>query len=261
MHDYAIAVPSHRRAKLFAEKTLNYLRMCGVDDGEIDIYVSDKQDVEEYKYPSVVWTGAKNVAEKFNFIHGHYAPGTRVVVLEDDVELVDKNGPMYAFDDLVQRAFDEVGAGGIWGIAPHSNGFYFSGKVTRTLKLVVAHCFGFVSTNAPELEVTQLGKSDYERTCRYFTTYGEVLRMDMVGVKTTSYVQEGGMQSQHSRDERAVFERAACDYLVQRYPHLLRHNTKKKSLFAELSFRPCKYSVAELQNVQDVIDKCLGYTT
>jgi hypothetical protein len=123
------------------------------------------------------------------------------------------------------------------GLLPHSNAFYFSGKVTRSLKLVVAHCFGFVGSRCDDLRVTCPSKTDYERTCRYFVRYGFVVRHDMVGVKTKSYVAAGGMQAVHSHSERAALERASVDYITRRWPHLVAEKKKASSPFAEMRFR------------------------
>ncbi len=60
-------------------------------------------------------------------------------------------------------------------------------------------------------------------------------------MKTKSYTQEGGMQANHTRDERAQMEQESCDYLVRKYPHFVRHNSKKKSLFAELSLKVLRW--------------------
>jgi len=81
-----------------------------------------------------------------------------------------------------------------------------------------------------------LSGDDDNEAVSWASSAGEVVRLDSYGVKTKSYTQEGGMQAQHSQKERAKMERAACYYLVRRYPRLIRLNTKKKSLFTELSF-------------------------
>lgn len=253
--EYRIAVPSHRRSEMFKSKTLAYLQQTNVDMSRVDVFLSDEQDAEEYgDLPAnVLVTQAKDVTEKFNFIHYNYPKGTNVFVMEDDVELIEGLGGnekrvLQDLDAMVSRGFEEIPLGGLWGVAPHSNAFFFSGKVKHGLMLVVAHAFGFVSTHDDYLAVTQRGKSDYERTCRYFVKYGEVIRLDSYGCKTNSYTQVGGMQSQHSRSERAAFEQAACDYLVASFPALINHNPKKKSLFAELRFnRTCTVLSRELR--------------
>jgi hypothetical protein len=255
--DYVVAVPSHRRSELFASKTLAYLRTTDVQLSRVQVFLSDTSDVAAYKKAApkvklvVPTTPITNVRDKFNAIHAAYPAGTRVFVMEDDVELVTgkpgKNGltALTALDAMVRAGFAATPVG-LWGVAPHANAFYFSGKVTHTLKLAVAHAFGFTATGDPALAVRQPSKTDYERTCRYFAQYGMVGRMDMVGVRTNSYTQPGGMQADHTREARAELERVSCEYLVRRFPHMLEHNHTKPSMFAELRFKRCTLPLEQL---------------
>ena len=104
--------------------------------------------------------------------------------MEDDVIVTGKDRKPYMdLKGLIENGFKELNGAGIFGIAPHNNPFYMTGKVTKTLKLVVAHAFGFVKEEDDWLLVSQIGKSDYERTCRYFLKYGNVLRLDFAGVR------------------------------------------------------------------------------
>lgn len=264
MSSYNIAIPTHRRADLFEQKTLAQLRASNVSLGQVMLFLSDDEDAEAYwrfGLPMCV-TGAASLTEKFNTIHNAYLPGSQVVVMEDDIELVEavtpgKNGvrPLADLVGLIEAGFASLDGRGIWGIAPHSNAFYMTGKVSRTLKLVVAHCFGFVATRNPALQVTQPSKTDYERTLRYFVEYGETVRLDWVGVKTKSYTQPGGLQSELTRDARTLAEQTACDYLVAHWPHLIEHNRSKQSLFAELKFKRCTMGRDELRSFQSALER------
>lgn len=236
MH-YKIAVVSHRRPHILARLTYKMLKESTVAMEDVTLFLSDEQDAREYAIvplPQVI-TASANVRDKFNFVHGFYPKGTRVLVLEDDITLIDKsNAALRDINAMAEIGFSSIGEYGIWGIAPHANTFYFSGKVTHTLKLVVAHCFGYVATNDPALAVTQLSKTDYERTLLYFQRYGCVTRLDMYGVKTKSYTQEGGMQSDYTLEARHIVEQTACDYLVKRFDGLVAANKTKQSLHPEL---------------------------
>lgn len=281
---FVIAIPSHRRADRLKE-TLDWLYSTAAPEAaqEVRIFLSDERDLHDYKktlrewcppdsngpvaHPKLKVTGVHNVIEKFNAIHMYYRKGTRVFVLEDDVTVVVPNErqrprPMEGEEllDVIMSGFTHVGRAGLWGIVPHSNPYYFGGKITTSLKLVVAHAFGFVSTKDPRLKVTQMGKSDYERTILYFIRYGKVVRVDTAGCLTKSYTAKGGIQSNLTRDERAEAELESCDYLVRRYGHLIRHNTKKKSLFAELKFsRRMEENPALLQALQQLKDVKNGF--
>ncbi len=273
---FSIAIPSHRRADRLKE-TLDWLSTTTVLEAakEVRIFLSDRRDRIDYEKMrkesghliDLEVTGAHNVTEKFNAIHMHYPKGTKVFVLEDDVTVVVPNErqrprPMQDEEllDLIVLGFTTVGRGGLWGVVPHSNPYYFGGRVTTSLKLVVAHAFGFVSTQDPRLKVTQIGKSDYERTILYYIRYGRVTRVDTAGCLTKSYTAKGGIQSDLTREDRHAAELASCDYLVRRYGHLIKHNTKKKSLFAELRFARLKEdNPALLQALQQQKDARNGF--
>ena len=264
-----IAIPSHRRSKLLKEKTLKVLMENKIPFDMVDIHLSDDGDSAEYADIQInkIVTGSKNVTEKFNSIHNYYPAGTQVVVMEDDIEeLVFGYGENVKTKftnllELCERGFSEIPFGGIWGIVPHHNAFFMKNRSTDDFKLVVAHLFGFISTRDKRLEVTQIGKSDYERTILYYILYGRTVRLDMVGVKTNSYVSEGGMQSDLNGMARFVKERESVKYLSTRYPHLCKKNDKKSetSKFDELSFIRNSYSQKKLQEAQRRIDEKLGY--
>lgn len=245
---FFLAIPSHRRAAVLEAQTLAFLRGQNLRPEQIHVFLSDKSDAKAYaglldRGERAIVTGCKNLRDKFNFIHNYFPIGSRVVVMEDDVAPLEKGDgvnqkrPVEDLPALVARGFEAVADGGIWGVAPHANVFYMSGKVTRTLKLVVAHLFGFVSTHHKDLEVVALAKTDYERTLRYYLRYGETVRLDWVGVKTKSYTAAGGLQSDFSREARAAVEEESVDYLVRTFAGMVARNEKKKSLFPELSLK------------------------
>lgn len=246
MKDYVIAIPTHRRRRILEEQTLKYLNQTNVDMGRVTLFLSDRRDSEDYRDLDVkkITTKAGNVQAKFNFIHNHYPVGTPVFLMEDDVEIIrglkrgtNETKTCCDLDKLIRRGFECVGLGGIFGVAPHSNAFFFTHKETPTLKLVVAFAFGFISTRREDLEVSAPSKTDYERTCKYWLRYGETWRLDSYGVQTKSYNQEGGIQAEMGSDVRAEKEQEACDYLVKTYPTLCAHKPKRSSPFAEIKFK------------------------
>ena len=255
---YHIAIPSHRRWEIFKEKTLAYLQRTNVDMARVTVFLSDSEDMQAYNDCPIsvkcVETGAKNVTEKFNAIHDFYEKGEEVFVMEDDISLIlglggNEKMELHDLHQLITKGFERIPLGGLWGLAPHDNSFFFSMKEKEGLMLVVAHAFGFVSTQNPELAVTQIAKSDYERTLRYFVKYGSVHRLDWVGAKTKSYTQKGGMQSDHSREERYAHERDAVDYMCKMWPHFVSENVKKKSIFPELNLSRKAFTPTDIRRL------------
>lgn len=267
MKPFVIAIPSYRRRALFEKKTLAWLRSTDVPDALVHVVVSDHADAAAYAdlgvrvlVPPRPTTG---LTDKFNAIHHGWPAGTRVVVLEDDVQLVqgskiDRPKPLLQAMEMFERAFAEA-QGKLWGVVPHSNGFFFPGGVSTALRLIVAHCFGFTTTHNPALECTLPMKSDYERTCLHYVAQGGVTRINSVGVKTNSYTQAGGLQAEHERAARADLERLSVAELCRRWPHLLTKNEKKQSLFEEVSLRRSPTIQAEaLADYQRLLDASNG---
>jgi len=271
---YNVAIPSHRRATSLRERTLAYLCTTDVTIDRVRVFVSDEEDEAAYRVSCADLiergmllhrTDTKGATAKFNAIHNYYPIGERVFVIEDDIALIagtepgkNKKEPLTKLNDAVLRGFDEIPLGGIWGIAPHDNAFYFSGKVKHTLLLVVAHAFGFISTRDPSLEVRCGSKTDYERTCLYFVRYGEVVRLDWIGVRTSSYTAPGGMQASLSREQRAAVELLAVAQLAERFPLLIEPNVGKDSMFAEMRFKRCKLAPTVLRAKQSEHEAALA---
>lgn len=253
------------------DKTLQYLRDCGIKDEEIHIFVSNVDEADKYKDHvgecNIIVPGVpiETVTEKFNFIHNYFGDGEKVFVMEDDIkELVVMNPKTKKVSKLTDLSFIERGfqfcekaQTKLFGIIPHNNGFYMQYKVSSKLKFCVAHAYGFIAERCKETEVTQIGKSDYERTILYFLKYGSIVRFNYIGVTTASYTTEGGMD----KEDRAQHEVDSCNYLVRRYPHFIRHNTKKESMYKELSFKNVKNDYTYWRGVQDMRDMELGYDT
>ena len=252
-----IFIPTHDRPEGI-KKTLEFITNSNFD-GEINLCLSPGQE-KDYFYlkdeygVKLIKTDAHNVIEKFNFIHDAVVEGGEAFVIEDDVVIIGKDRkPVKDLKNLIKEGFDSLKGAGLFGLSPHSNPFYMSGKITRTLKLTVAHAFGFVKEDDDWLKVTQIAKSDYERTCRYFLKYGEIVRLDFYGVKTVSYTAKGGMQSDMDYSEINQKERDAVDYLCETFPMLLKENKKKKSLHPELSFKRCKLPDFQLRMLMNGI--------
>ena len=275
MENYKIAIPSYKRSGIIKERTLNYLSRCGVDMDNVYVFTSNKKEADEYK-ESTAGIGCRvicplidinTVTEKFNYIHSYFSEGTNVFVMEDDIKnLVRITANIQCTKPSVceNLAFVRVGFEycrkantKLFGIAPHNNGFYMSYNVSTNLKLIVAHAYGFISDHSRDLFVTQIGKSDYERSILYFLKFGSVVRFNNIGVTTNSYTTDGGMD----RDGRYEHERDSCNYLVTRYPHFIKYNKKKKSKYPELLFNRVVQDRAYWRVIQEQRDMELGYVT
>lgn len=257
--NFEIAIPTYRRSDVAFKFTLGYLRDCpGLDWARVTLFVSDDEDFVNYSMaceaagikPQIVVTHAASLREKFNFIHRHYAPGARVVLFEDDIkQLSIKAGEkkLERWTNIVaefEGAFSlcEWKGARLFGVCPFANAFYMKEAVSYNLKFIVANCFGFIATGDPAREITLDAKSDYERTLLYYIHDSAVVRLNYVCVVTNNYTTAGGLQTELADGRRLEAERAACDYLTRRYPHLIQINAKreKTSRYPELTIRQVK---------------------
>ena len=260
------AIPSHRRADTIGEKTIKMLLDNGVDPDDIQVFISPDDDYEKVRsFCEVQVTPAKNVVEKFNYIHNYYPEHTPVVFVEDDIELLKAKGDgkneLLPFNDLpklaeqmFELAYEERTK--LWGISSNANPFYMKKSYSVGFKFVVANLFGFYSTRDPFLAISQQMKSDYERTLLYFVKYGSVCRHDGICAITKNYRNPGGLQE--IKSSRARLEDEACRNLVRRFPHLIEINEKKSktSMYRELKLKTQRRrGLYDWMAIQKQIDK------
>lgn len=245
------AIPTYKRSALLGTLTLGYLRSCGIDNDQIDVFVSNHEELIDYLqvFPELDFINADvaNVRDKFNFIHSYYPPDTNVVVLEDDLNSIKKligynklevelnltNECTKAFDLMLEKQVF------LCGINSNSNPFFMKqDTISEGFKFVVANMYLFIQTNPPVL-ITQHSKTDYERTILYFERFGKLLRLDYLCPITKNYTIPGGMQE--IKAQREQVEEDSVNYLTKKYPHLCKPNINKKSMYAEMSLTQMKH--------------------
>lgn len=250
--NFRVAIPSYKRPQLIQELTLNCLAGGGIPDSSVDVFVSSQEEADVYRAAlagreiTVVYeTPLNDLREKFNFIHLFYAPGTNVVVFEDDIKNLsykageNKLEPFTDFANTFAKAFKLCSQNNtkLWGISPYSNAFYMKPGASFGLKFIVANVFGFVSTNDPELLLRVSCKSDYERTLLNWAKFGALVRLDGLCAITKNYDNAGGLTHDVDEDGRKQQELASCRYLTKRFGHLISLNENKESRYPELKIR------------------------
>jgi len=240
-----IAIPTHNRWNLIQGLTLGYLKDCGVAEEAIDLFVGDEAEAAEYRRVcrcGIIVTGATNVRDKFNYIHTWYRAGEHVMVVEDDLKAVEKlagYNKLVVHHDLLQDAVKAFNAchhnkTALWGISSNSNPFFLKDQVSVGFKFIVANLYGFIQSDPP-ITVTQMSKTDYERTILYYKKYGSVVRLDYLCPITKNYKTAGGMSD--VQGQRYQLEEDSVNYLTTTYSDLCTKNETKKSQFPEMSLR------------------------
>src|SRR6056300_994847 len=89
---FRIAIPTIARAETIKKKTINYLAKTDIDFSEVDLFLSDGNELEAYKeslkdYPiNFIVTNKKHVNTQRNFIVDYYKEGQLFFGNEDDIK-------------------------------------------------------------------------------------------------------------------------------------------------------------------------------
>lgn len=265
------AIPSYQRAHLIYDLSLKMLLANKIPENQIKVFVSSPQELLAYTKSirsrgvdvDIILAKSTNVVEKFNFVHNYFTPGTRVVFVEDDISALRiKTGENTLSEylrlaELAEASFQVCEKEGtcLWGISSNANPFYMKDGMSVGFKFVVANLFGFIATKEKFLEVSNICKSDYERTLLYYVKYGSIVRNDGICAITKNYKTAGGLQEMGGA--RKDLEEKACRALVKRFPHLIEINEKKSkiSMYMELKLKTRKKADGmDLMAMQKIMD-------
>lgn len=229
--DYAVAIPSYRRAKILEEKTLAMLQKGGVAADRICIFVASEEEGAAYAaaLPKVLYgkivVGVLGITPQRRFIAGHYPEGKCVVSIDDDVASLHElrsdgtsgTGVVQDVHGFFIRAFRECQKERLflWGVYPVNNHFFMTPKVTHDFKFVLATLYGFINRRAANLLPTVAEKEDYEMSLLYYLKDGGVVRFNGLSVKTRFHNPVGGLGAVSGRFEA---NEAAAQALARRYP-------------------------------------------
>ena len=249
--EYAVAIPSYRRAKTLRDNTLALLSRTSISASSITVFVADDDEEREYRavlpaeqYGKLV-VAVPGMAAVRNFISDFYPEGTRILWIDDDmkdvVRFVDKEtmeSIVPTFSDFVKNAFSRADMEGasMWGIYPACNPFF---KCTKEVTSDLRYCPGglYGTQNFPELRVDTDDKEDFQRTIKAFERDGKVVRFNWVSFVTSCFSTKGGMQEARTLEG---IQRAA-DALVARWPQYARaRKNKRRGKYAGVTLKRTK---------------------
>jgi hypothetical protein len=215
---YTIAVPSSNRATTFRDKTLAVLIAGGVDPARVTVWVPDHDQAEHYDkvLGGTVHIRAghgRGVRQARNAIATGYPTGTDLVCLDDDIagfyQCIDREQPIVPMTDLhgfITRAIDTAD-GHLWCVYPVANAYFMHPTRVRRGGLWYAEgaVMGWRVTRDYDRELVTLDdKEDFERSCRFYLTDGEVVRFDSITFKSRFYKEPGGMQDYRTAESVKV---------------------------------------------------------
>lgn len=244
-----VAVPSHGRAATVGDKTLRLLADRGVPREQVRLYVTPDQlgwyqtEVDPGLCAEVL-PGAYGLAAQRRHLALAYPEGTRLVQLDDDVTDVrerlnaKEHAPVADLADLFGEAFAAAATAGarLWGIYPVLNPMFMKARVRTGLAFCIGHLWGVVNTHDPDLAVQLANKEDYERTLRFFTADGTVVRLEHVAAKTRMFG-AGGLQAV-DQPERGALNEAEVDQLLAWWPQHVRVAKRTSKVGRELRLVP-----------------------
>jgi hypothetical protein len=245
--NYAVAVPSHRRADILAERTLRMLADGGVPSRCITVYLGTEGEAGDYKvalppelYGHLAITGARGIGPQRNAIMRNYPKGTRLVMVDDDVRMVKvlsqgKLTRLADVDGFIREAFRRSFKAGavLWGVYPLPNAGFMSHRLRLGLAFIIGTLFGTIVRELPCELVTVPVKEDYERSIKYFLNDGKVARFEDVTLGTTYAKTPGGVEGIRTVElaEESVAQ------LRRRYPELVHVNTRRQGPLPEILLR------------------------
>ena len=238
--DYYIAIPSYQRAGILNSKTLQTLQRYQIDKKHITIFVANAEEEQSYLkicdknlYDKIV-IGQKGIMAIRNFITNYYPEGAYVISIDDDIDGYDKatSAPKSTYTPIASFKEELIDAGRklmednkyhIWGIYPYRNAGYATkmNEISLNLKFLIGHTFGFINKKI----YTHINyKEDYERSIEYALLDGGVVRFNHISAKTKFGIAGGVNKTAKERNE--VYHKET-DYLIQKYPLLVRRNRQR----------------------------------
>ena len=215
IQNYVICIPSYQRASILQNKTLKLLHDAGINPLQIFIYVSSKQEKDDYQKViephlyNKIKIGKKGVIENRQHILDDYPTGYRILMLDDDIQSVDlsldeqlKEMNINSLDAFIKYGFEMAEMNGVhlWGVYPVYNPFFREKRphMKMGLTFIVGCWTGVINRYKDEdlllslTKKTKGNKDDVERSILFYEKDGGVLRFEKVGFKTKYYGNDGG---------------------------------------------------------------------
>ena len=247
---FRIAIPTIARAETIKKKTINYLSKTDIDFKEVDLFLSDGEELDAYKeslkeYPiNFIVTNKKHVNTQRNFIVDYYKEGQLVLGIDDDIQSIEirvsekKTIPLLNLTEFVDQAF-EISLGhkfDMWGVNAVLNPYFMRNNISFNLKYIVACFYGWRNTHQPKAYVStnpEYGKEDYERSIKYYIEDGGLTRFNYVSPKTKYYSEDGGIQTYRTFEN----EGNGVNYLLKNYPLFCRKKNTKDGKYPEIRLK------------------------
>lgn len=230
---FYFGIPSYKRSN--EQLTLKYLHNLGYNKEQIFISTQTEEDFNLYKnkynnLANIIFKAGNCVGDNRNNILRNLPKGSKIVMLDDDIKalqvlkenkLQDINSKE-ELDKFINNAFDfcRVNNARIWGIYPVNNS-YFMRKTIDKKNLLIGCVLGLI--NDIEFNRDFRTKEDYELCCREISNGYNCIRFNHISANAKHKTNSGGCKD----DWKFDINKRCADMLLQKYPNLVKRNSKK----------------------------------
>jgi hypothetical protein len=195
MDSVKIVIPSYKRAKILYETTLELLLRLNIDIiKQVDIVVETEDMKKEYLETipfklNIIVSNTDGVKGKRNFIRNYYQYKTDyeyLLCLDDDInDILNIDGKSITEDEfikMVETGFIECEKNGayIWSICPFDNAFFFTGKLSYDLKIIIGAFQGLIIDREMKPIQTDFNHyEDFDFTIQHFLRDKSIIRLNM----------------------------------------------------------------------------------
>lgn len=236
MQEIYFGIASYRRPD--NQRTLDYLERMGIDRGHIIMAVQCEEDKAQYEKAGIgsrvgrlIYRAGKNVSDNRNTLLDSVPLGTRLVMLDDDINsicrLVGKGLRKIEnrdeFYSMIKRGYAlaaryrTVG----FGLYPVKNAYFMSAGYTER-NVVIGTLFAIVNTDL-RFDAEMETKEDYEYCCKAIQRYGAFVRLNNYVCDAQHYTKGGCEEAWSDKAELYMTARR----LAGRYPDILALNPKR----------------------------------
>ncbi len=236
MFECYFGIASYKRAD--NQRTIKYLERIGVDRRYVILSVQTAEDKERYEKAGItkqvgklIYRDGKNVSDNRNNLLDSVPAGTRLVLLDDDINSIDKLKsdklcPIETAEELyamlktgykLAAKHKTVG----FGLYPVNNAYFMSNGY-KERNVVIGTLFAIVNTDLrfnPDIAT----KEDFEYCCKAIKRYGAFIRLNNYACNAQHYTKGG---CEEFWNDNAEIMRTARR-LVGLYPDILSLNSKR----------------------------------
>ena len=238
---YKICIPSYKRLDMIKEKTLKFLKNNNIEQKDINIFVSNQTDFDEYTEADIgnivlvpaIYNGIGSVR---GYIVNFWASsGDNIIMIDDDIEkIIDMHSGIVYLPDLINRMFDQLKEESLYfgGLPLCANPYFLKDKFTTHLKYI-SGAIQFIRIDKSRLPIFTPYRhfEDYTYCIEYYKRDGGILQNLAAAPITKNYHPDGGICTQYgSLELRLKDAERVADEIIDRFGNkIVSKYYKKKS--------------------------------